>query len=179
MWLPDLVDHRKEQSLPVGVTVALRFLRREKMHKRRRHRNLAEDLGLTPNMRHSRLEGVDTIWLPRLAAPYPPPSRDIYETETIAKIWKTHRAKTPHPDPRSGLHGWPQLEKLDSSKLAYTVAGNESTIIRDKDSDKIVAMVLRHFAGNEEVLEWVNGIVDENVGLRRGIRVCGSAVSIT
>ena len=120
---------------------------------------------------------MENIYLRRLKTPYPPPLHDIYETETIADIWQNHRNKTPHPDPRSGLHGWPDLKKLNSSKLSYIVAGNESVIIRDADSGEIVAAVLRHFAGNDEVLEWINGIVDENVGLRRGVRVCGLTVS--
>ena len=65
-----------------------------------------------------------------------------------------------------------EMEKLDKSKLAHIVEADESVIVRDADTNEPVAVVLRGFSANDEVLEWITSIVDENVGLRRGIRVC-------
>jgi hypothetical protein len=55
---------------------------------------------------------------------------------------------------------------------------HESIIIQDTNSGDIAVVVLRNFSGNEDILDWINSIVDENVGLRRGIRVCGLATAI-
>jgi len=161
------------KDVPAAVAVAANTLQRNKTRKLQWRKQLVEDLGLTPKTQYSRLEGVPTYRLPRLASPYPPPHRDIYETEAIATIWRSHRTGKKHPDGRSKRTGhWMKLEKLDQAKLALTVGVNESAIIRDVKSNDIVAVVLRQFSGNDEILEWINGIVDENVGLRRGIRVC-------
>jgi hypothetical protein len=169
----DLVGCRHTEDLPASVAVAANVLQRNKTRKQQERKQLVEDLGLTPKTQHSRLEGVPTYQLPKLANPYPPPERDIYETEEIATIWRNHRAGKKHPDRRSKRSGhWMELEKLDEKKLALIVGVEESVIIRDADSDEIVAVVLRRFSRNGEILEWINGIVDENVGLRRGIRVC-------
>ena len=160
-------------DVPAAVAVAVNVLRQNKMHKRQQHKQLTEDLGLTPKARHSRLAGVPTHQLPLLASPYPPPERDIYKTEEIATIWRNHRKGKKHPNGRSKKTGhWMKLEKLDEAKLALVVGVNESVIVQDAESNDIVAVVLRQFSGNDEVLDWINGIVDENVGLRRGIRVC-------
>ena len=160
------------EKLPPGIAIATKTLCHNRTNQLSKRKQLVEDLGLTPKTRHSRLEGVQTIHLPRLPEPYPPAQQDIYETEKIAKIWKDYREMKKHPDPRSGLGGWPELEKLDPSKLTHTIAADESIIIRDRDSGTIAVVVLRNFSGNQDVLDWVNSIVDENVGLRRGIRVC-------
>lgn len=172
---PDLIAGSKMEDgdKPPAVSVAAKALRQNKMHQQQRRKQLIEDLGLTPKSRHSRLAGIRTVHLPRLAAPYPPPERDIYETEEIGDIWRKYREDNEHPDTRSKTTGhWMEMEKLDKEKLPLIVEPDESVIVRDADTNEIVAVVIRKFCGNDEVLEWINGIIDENVGLRKGIRVC-------
>ena len=163
------------EKVPIGVTVAFRDLAKNKKHRRHRHRQLADILGLSPKTKQSKLEGVRTTYLPCHKKPYPPPEKDIYETEEIAEIWRNHRYGKKHPDKRGKAHGkWPEMERLDEKKLALTVEAEDSVIVRDEKTHQIVAVVLRNFTGDEEVLEWVSSVADENVGIRRGIRVCGS-----
>lgn len=166
-----LIDYRNGEDIPVAVATAAKVLSQNRMHQRRRRNQLTE-LGLAPKTRQSRLEGLARTKLPRLEEPYPPPDRDIYETEEIAEIWRNHRAHKKHPD-RRGKFGdsWPKLERLDDTKLGLVVGVDESVIVYDAESGDVVAVVIRDFVGNDEILEWISGIVDENVGLRRGIRV--------
>jgi len=99
--------------------------------------------------------------------------------QAIASIWRSHRAGKKHPDARGKSCGsWPQLEKLKNSKLSLIVKVNESAIIRDADTGEVVAVVLRKFVRNDEVLEWISSVPDENVGLRRGIRVSEPTSSV-
>jgi hypothetical protein len=63
--------------------------------------------------------------------------------------------------------------KLDKTKLALIIGPNESAIVRDAATGDVVVTVLRNFSGGtDEVLDWMTGVVGENVKLRRGIRVC-------
>jgi hypothetical protein len=164
---------RRMRGRPPGVSTALATLERNKTHKKQQRKQLVENLGLTPKTRHSRIANIRTVRLTRLEAPYPPPMRDIYETEEIGDIWHNHRNGKEHPDGRSRTTGhWMELEKLDKSMLSLIVGPDESVIVRDAQTDEIVSVVIRDFCGDCEVLDWVNGIIDENVGLRRGIRVC-------
>ena len=120
------------------------------------------------------LAGIKTVTLPQCKnkEEYPPRGHDIYETAEIWKIWKEHRAATLYPDRRGGKT-WKPLLELDPEKLQYTVKAGESVIIRDKKKGDIVGMVIRNFSnGNESLLDWINGIILENTGLRRNVRVC-------
>ena len=125
---------------------------------------MADSLGLSPRTRQARIKNVCEVYCPRLATPYPPPERDIYETEEIGAIWREHRAGKEHPE----------MEKLDKEKLALIVEPDQSIIVRDADTKELAAVILRGFCRNDEVLEWITSVVDENVGLRRDIRVCNS-----
>jgi hypothetical protein len=161
------------KNIPSNVAVAAGALRQNKAHRQWRRKQLVEKLGLTAKTQHSRLAGVQTRYLSACADPYPPPGCDIYETDEIASIWLNNRAGKKHPDGRGKSKGtWPKLERLDDAKLALIVEANESVIVRDADTGDIVMVVIRNFAGDDEVLDWITDVVDENIGLRRGIRVC-------
>jgi hypothetical protein len=159
---------------PTGVAIAIKVLKQNKTNQRYRRKQLVEQLGLSAKTKHSRLTGVPTYHLPHHTDPYPPADHDIYETEEIASIWRKHRANKKHPDARGKFSGsWPKLMKLDKTKLALIIGPNESAIIRDAATGDVVVTVLRNFSGGtDEVLDWMTGVVGENVKLRRGIRVC-------
>ena len=165
---------RKEKDkLPTAVAVAHKILEENKKHKKQRHKHMVDDLGLSRNSFQSRLEGVPIRWVHRCSTSYPPLDKDIYETDEIKAIWEEHRKNKKHPDPRGKFKGsWPEMERLDESQLQLTIGPDESMIVKDIDTKQIVIIVLRNFMRDEEVLSWTNGVVDENVGIRRGIRVC-------
>ena len=64
------------------------------------------------------------------------------------------------------------------SWFTLIVKVDENTIIQDTDTGEVVAVVLRKFVRNNEVLEWISSVADENVGLQRGIRVSEPTSSI-
>ena len=158
----------------MAVSIAAAVRGNNKKNLQYRHRQLTEELGLAPKTKHSRLQNVPTQRLPCLVQPYPPSGKDICETEEIASIWKNLWKVKKHPDTRGKESGkeWAELEFLDERKLGLVVGVDESVLIRDLKSGGLVAVVIRNFARNGEVLDWVNGVIDENVGLWRGIRVC-------
>lgn len=117
------------------------------------------------------MDGVPTIWLAEQKKAYPTDGYDIYETDVVRGIWEQYRAATPYPDPR-GDRTWSPLLKLDPNRLQHTVNKNESVLIRDKRTGELIGLILRNFTGNNQrLLEWVNGIIAENTGIRRSVRV--------
>ena len=165
---------RKEKDeLPTAVAVAYKILEENKKRKKQRHKHVVDGLGLSRSSFQSRLEGVPVRWVHRCSTSYPPLDKDIYETDEIKAIWEEHCKNKKHPDPRGKFKGsWPEMERLDESQLQLTIGLDESMIVKDIDTKQIVIIVLRNFMRDEEVLSWTNGVVDENIGIRRGIRVC-------
>ena len=65
---------------------------------------------------------------------------------------------------------------LDSSKLQLTIPANQNAIIRDR-SGHLIAIVLRNFCEDEEVLAWVNEVIAADVKIKRSVRVSRAAVT--
>lgn len=127
------------------------------------------------NVGHLRRANLQQKYLAKLETPYPPKDAAICENNAIERMWGEYRAKTPHPDTRKDRPPpqWPKLVVLDKEKLQYTVGATESVLIRDaSDTSKIVAVVIQDFCPVEGVINWVNSVIDKNVGERRNIRVC-------
>jgi hypothetical protein len=137
-------------------------------HRREHFANL---IGLHPRTKGHKLADVPTVTLKKLAKIYPPSGYDIYESAKAREIWASHRATTPFPDPRGG-RTWKPFHRLDPQWLQYIVDQDSSAIIRDYKTNSIVGAVIRNFSNdNHEILNWLNGIITENTGLRRNIRV--------
>ncbi|PWW73761.1 hypothetical protein C7212DRAFT_91589, partial [Tuber magnatum] len=89
---------------------------------------------------------------------HPPPNHWIYKTEEIRALWEYHLKHGKQPDARLKRH---PLRLLDESKLKLDIAGDESTIIQDEATDKIVTIVYRNFMSNQyhSILEWINATI--------------------
>ena len=99
---------------------------------------------------------------------------DVCETEEIQTLWTEYRSGRRHPDPREArAHGgtWPSTIIIDEARLQKVVGVDESVIFTDAKTGDIIAVVLRDVCGDAGVLEWVTGIIQENVGWRRNVRV--------
>ena len=152
------------------VAEALRKRKELKTAYTHRRAKFAHLIGLAPKAKHQKLAGIGTVFLPSLKEEYPPSACDIFETDDVQKMWEEHRKKTNFPDTRGS---WKPYHKLDPECLQYTVKEDESVIIRDSKSKEIVCMVIRNFSNNEGgILEWVNGIIEENTEIRKSVRVC-------
>ena len=66
---------------------------------------------------------------------------------------------------------WLKIIDLDPEMLAYTVELDESVIICDPETGKIILMVLRNFCSDENILEWADVIVQENLAVCNRTRV--------
>lgn len=166
-------EHRSE--IPLLICAA--FDEKHKLHKRFQHRrsHFAFTVGLVPKTKGIKLANIPTIHLSKLKKAYPPHGHDIYETEETQNIWRNYQAKTLYPDRRGG-RTWKPLLKLDSSKLQYTVGEHESAIIQDAKTDDVIGIVIRDFSNNNpRLLNWINGIIEENTGERRSVRVSSAA----
>jgi hypothetical protein len=111
---------------------------------------------------------VEKILLRRLKSAYPPKGKWICESEEIHDLWHYHLRYDPKADNRLPRH---EPIVIDHSKLQRVIPADQSCIIRDKDSDDIVLIVLRDVVADMGVLDWLDDIVAEATATRRNIRV--------
>ena len=166
-----LNPRENKQDVPLRINLA--FDQKEWSRSSFKHRrdHFGESIGLAPKTKGQKLDGIPTIQLAKRKKEYPPSGHDIYEADATRKIWKEYRAQTPYPDPRGGKT-WKPFHKLNPARLQHIVGKNDSVIIRDEDTDEIIGVVIRNFSGeNRRLLDWINGIIAENTGARRSVRV--------
>lgn len=66
---------------------------------------------------------------------------------------------------------WAPTVILDKEKLQYEVKVDQSAIIYDAKTEEIIGVIIRNACGDPGVLQWVTGIIRQNVGWRRNVRV--------
>ena len=162
-------EHADE--IPLRIVVALK--KRGQLHSAFKHRrnHFALSVGLVPKAKGLKLANVPTIQLAKKKVAYPPRGHDIYETPEARQTWEDFQAKTPYPDRRGGKT-WKPLHELNPENLQHTVKADESVIIRDHSSGELIGVVIRNFSNNNQhLLDWINGIIAENTGARRSVRV--------
>jgi len=159
-----------DDNIPLRIRTAL--VTKNKSHKafRKQREHFGHSVGLFPRTKGDKLANVPTITLPQPKNAYPPSGNDIYETAEIQRIWEAHRKVTCYPDPRGE---WKPLLELDPEQLQYTVDVDKSAIIRDRATSGIIGVVIRNFSNNNErLLDWINGIVEQNTVLHKSVWVC-------
>jgi hypothetical protein len=143
---------------------------RDLLRKQRKdaHSRLVRELWLKPN--NARLDTF-LASLPRhsvreLPRGYPPRNYFACESPDIRKLWERYLKNRRLPDKRLKRK---TLRMVDLGRLEYDVKTWESGIFYD--GEEIVVLVLRDFCKERGVLEWVDGIVKECVGLKKSVRV--------
>lgn len=166
----DFRENKDEIPLRINLAFTRKAHARATFKKRRYH--FTESIGMHPKTKGKKLTGIQTIYLPKPRQEYPPAGYEIYEADATREIWEKHHATTLYPDRRNGKT-WKPLLKLDPASLQHTVKTDESVIIREEGTNKLIGAVIRNFSnGNERLLDWLNGIVAENNSVRRNVRVC-------
>ena len=140
------------------------------------HRNNKLDLihriGLnwSPATRDSFLNGVDTVYLPKLTTPYPRMKQWICESDMIDDKWRSYLKYDPRaqPDKRQPRKS---IFRLDPSKLSLDIGPDQSAIIYDGNTGELVMLVLRNFSAEPNLLLHIEGVIKQAVQCRRSIRV--------
>ena len=149
------------------------FKQKDKLHStfRHKHSHFALSVGLVPKSKGLKLAGVSTICLSKKKVAYPPCGHDIYETARARQIWEDFQNKTLYPDHR-GEKTWKPLYELDPKCLQHTVGVDKSVIIWDAIDDEIIGVVIQDFSNNnQQLLDWINSIIEEGTGAQRSVRV--------
>lgn len=169
---------QKRFSLPDPVQEACAKFKASREHRYHQHRKFARRIHIdraSVNKREEFLQTIPTISLPQLVNEYPPHHHDVCETKEIETIWTNYRNGRKHPDPREAraMDGtWAPTLILDETRLQKVVEEDESVIIHDSETGKVVGVVIRNVCGDPGVLAWVTSVIQENVGWRRNVRVC-------
>jgi hypothetical protein len=155
---------------PEEVKEAIRIRTGHKMKQRKTKRNFISRVGLNWGRveREEYLSQIPTTTVGELSAPYPPLSHWVYESDEIKKKWEYWITKARQADARKKR--LPMLE-LDPDKLVHDIDANTSMIFLN-DEGKIVGLVIRNFCGDDDVLAWLDGVIEGAVGNRKSIRVC-------
>jgi hypothetical protein len=167
LWLR-FVCRENIEDIPLLLVVALK--KRKALQKPYKHRrtHFADEIGLSPKTKGSKLAGIPTVWLNKLKKEYPPHGHDIYETGEAQEIWAKHRETASFPDKRGT---WKPFHELNPTHLQHVVQGDQSAILRDPKTDELIGLVIQEFSGKAKLLDWINGIIMENNTVRKSIRV--------
>lgn len=147
--------------------------RKDGYDKRRlRHRDMVRTLRLQRWSNEQKVEFLKKttreIHVSPLKQAYPPYKHWVYESKTIERRWRRHIEEGAQPDkrqPRLPLH------HEDVSRLSHIIGEDDSVTIRDAHTGEIVAVVIRNFCEDEEILSWANGVVEDVIGLKKSVRV--------
>lgn len=95
----------------------------------------------------------------------------MYESDEIGERWSDYLTHAPLADKRKKRH---PMMKLDEAKLKYDVKPNESVMFMN--GSRIVLLTLRNFCGDPRVVQWVDEVIKECVGVKRSVRVSHSSL---
>jgi hypothetical protein len=162
-----------------GLSKALSDRRKGKYEHRKEHRAFLEEVGITlewmVNVNVFLWENpsrVKAITLPKLRKPFPSPRTWICETPEIYSLWNKFIKSGGLVSDKRLKQGIPRLVREEDMTLV--IDENTSCIVRDKDTNEIVLLVLRDFCANMDLLDWVDEVIREVVSTRRNVRVSAS-----
>ena len=155
---------------PEEVKEAIRIRTGHKMKQRKTKRNFISRVGLNWGRaeREEYLSQIPTTTVAELSAPYPPLSHWVYESDEIKKKWEFWIKQGRQADTRKKQ--LPMLQ-LDPNKLVHDIDADTSMIFLN-DQGKLAGLVIRNFCGDDDVLTWLDDIIEGAVGNRKSIRVC-------
>ncbi|KAF6742377.1 hypothetical protein DFP72DRAFT_184327 [Ephemerocybe angulata] len=169
-WLFGAISRAPASALPPSFREALTARARHVKVVRSARRCLARKLFLykEPTCYLAFQRTATTIQVARLAIAYPPAGWHVAEDPELHQMWSTYLANCEQPDkrkPRRPVH------LLDTSKLQKDIPAELNCILRDRKTDELVAVVVRNFSGNEELLRWAKTVITEAVTTRKSVRL--------
>ena len=140
------------------------------------HRNLKLDfihrigLNWSPATRDLFFQGVNTVYLPKLATPYPAINHWICESATIDDKWRKFLKDDPRaqPDKRRARQS---IFYMHPSQLSLDIGADQSVMVHDANTGQLILIVLRNFCRDPDLLSHIEGIIKQAVECRKSIRV--------
>lgn len=162
--------------IPATISEAVSAVRAGVSDARKARKALMQQLHFTKWDKHrDLLDHLPHIKLKELSEPYPPLDQWIAETPALHDLWFLDRTEGDLHDDRKRHK---QMHLLDHSRIQHVVRSDESQMVRDADTGEWIALVLRNFCPVEAVTAAVDAAVEEQVPLRRDIRVSGFLLAL-
>jgi hypothetical protein len=159
----------KFRSIATALTLRQQYFIENRYHKR--HFIHAIGLDWTPDMNDAFYSTIKTIYLSKLATPYPPKLHWMVESSTIDNQWRYYIEEGKQPDKR---HPRYPLFHVDPSKLQSDISPTEDLLIIDSETGELVVLVLRRFCQHTPLLTHLGDVIKRAVQYRKSMRVCSS-----
>jgi len=114
------------------------------------------------------LSTIPTQQLAPLSKPYPLTYTWIAESQEVYELWAEYIQSGPKADTRLTTR---PLELLTPQQLQLTIEADESLVLRNKNTNKLVMVVLRNFTNHPSLLQEINRIIELSVQHRKSVRV--------
>jgi hypothetical protein len=153
------------------IATALKLRQQHFINNRLHKRVFIHAIGLdwSPAMNNAFFSTVKTIYLSKLATPYPPKYNWMVESSAIDNQWRNYIEEGKQPD---GRHRRYPLFHVDTSKLQSDVSPTDNLLIFDHETGQLVMLVLRRFCQHTPLLNHLGDVIKRAVQYRRSMRVC-------
>jgi hypothetical protein len=158
---------QKFSLISTALTIRQKYFIENRFQKR--HFIHAIGLDWTPAMNESFYSTVETIYLSKLATPYPPKHHWMVESSAIDNQWRNYIEEGKQPD---GRHPRYPLFHVDPSKLQRDISPTEDLLIFDNETGQLVMLVLRRFCQHTPLLTHLGDVIKKGIQYRRSMRVC-------
>lgn len=160
------------QSRFGAVATALKLRKHNFLDNRNKKLDFIHRIGLnwTPATRDSFLEGVETFLLSKLTTPYPVENHWMCESDVIDEKWRHYLKHDPRAQPDKRRPRQP-IFRVDPSHLSIDIASDQSAIVYDAKTGKLIILVLRNFCSDPDLLSHIEGIIKQAVEYRKSMRV--------
>jgi hypothetical protein len=164
-------QYKQESAITFNcIATALKLRQQYFIENRNQKRHFIHAIGLdwTPAMKDSFYSTVETIYLSKLATPYPPKYHWMVESSAIDNQWRNYIEEGKQPD---GRHPRYPLFHVDPSKLQRDISPTEDLIIFDNETGQLVMLVLRRFCQHTPLLTHLGDVIKRAVEYRKSMRV--------
>jgi hypothetical protein len=161
---------QESHTLYSCITAALQLRQQYFIENRFHKRQFIHAIGLdwTPEENQSFYSTVETIFLSKLATPYPPKYHWMVESGAIDHQWRYYIEEGNQPDKR---HPRYPLFHVDPCKLQMDIPADKSVLIFDKETGQPIMLILRQFCQHIPLLTHLADVIKRAVQYRKSMRV--------
>jgi hypothetical protein len=156
------------QAITAALDMRLDAYNQQRQDKRR----FIERIGLnwSSDNKAKAIDRITAVYLNRLpkGKEYPPQRKWMYESDAVYAKWEWYVKEKKLPDKREVVRS---MFRVDPAELQLDLGPNDSAVIYDRTTRNLVAIVIRNFTMEPELLAHVEDAIKRNLQVRKSVRV--------